>query len=533
MLEAGNRAHRQPVALRGRPVERAPRPGEGLSRLSMSGDAYTISGLPPGRYRVVFGTSLPAYYFTQYYDDKDLQSEAQEVLVGSGQTPGRSTRRNPNPDPWEGAIAGTVTDSSSKATIAGIEVCPSSSARRPRRQLRDHRRARRIPPYWLTSGEYEVEFRSPPRGDLDYVRQRYGPDSAVTVVWGSITPAVSAQLHEGGAISGVAPDAESGQPAAGVSVCAYNSLGESEACATTEASGSYRCPGSPRDATPSASKRRAPPAPTSPSTSTKSPPPPKHATCRSKSDARPPRSTPRCSRTPILETARSRESSPTHQPALARRHRNLRLRNRHERPIRGMHHLHLGRALPAQPGPRGIRTRIQLPAKRQPQLPEPALRRRPARDGRRRQRHQPRATLGSRRGQAHRHGHQRLDRARPCRGMAPARSTKNKKSMQCAPSTGTAAMRSRDCRQAATGSPSTAPESASPTSTTTKPTRSRPPIRSRSPPARLSAVSMRGCSPAVRSAARHQRLSPADRYRTCSSARSTPRSGGRMRRLRS
>ena len=65
----------------------------------------------------------------------------------------------------------------------------------------------------------------------------------MTVVWGSITPAVDAQLHEGGGISGIAENAATGQPADGVSVCAYNALGESEACATTEASGSYRLPG--------------------------------------------------------------------------------------------------------------------------------------------------------------------------------------------------------------------------------------------------------------------------------------------------
>lgn len=93
--------------------------------LSMSGNTYTISQLPPGRYRVVFGASLPAYYFTQYYDGKDLQSEAQEVLVESGKTAAQiDASLIANPGPWEGAIAGTVTDSSSKAAIAGVEACP-------------------------------------------------------------------------------------------------------------------------------------------------------------------------------------------------------------------------------------------------------------------------------------------------------------------------------------------------------------------------------------------------------------------------
>jgi hypothetical protein len=213
--------------------------------ISNSAGAYSISGLPPGHYRVVFGNGLPAYYFTQYYDDKDLQSEAQEVLVESGETVEHiDADVIANPDPWEGAIAGTVTDASSKAAIAGIEACAiyvgtgnaigSCATTGPRGE------------YLLTglkSGEYQVEFRSPSGGSLDYVRQRYGSGKAVTVVWGSITPAIDAQLDEGGAISGVAQNAETGQPADGVSVCAYNAHGESKACTSTEASGSYRLPG--------------------------------------------------------------------------------------------------------------------------------------------------------------------------------------------------------------------------------------------------------------------------------------------------
>lgn len=212
---------------------------------SMSGNTYTISGLPPGRYRVVFGASLPAYYFTQYYDDKDLESEAQEVLVESGKTTGEiDASLIANPGPWEGAIAGTVTDSSSKAAIAGIEACAipvgatnsagSCAITGPRGEYLLT---------GLTSGEYAVEFHSPSRGSLDYVHQRYGAGKAVTVVWGSIAPAIDAQLHEGGAISGVAQNVVTGEPAGGTSVCAYNALGESEVCATTESDGSYRLSG--------------------------------------------------------------------------------------------------------------------------------------------------------------------------------------------------------------------------------------------------------------------------------------------------
>ncbi len=209
--------------------------------VSLSGDSYTISGLPPGRYRVVFGASLPAYYFTQYYDDRDLSSEAQEVLVASGKTAGQiDASLIANPDPWEGAIAGTVTDSSSKAAIAGIEVCPLDvgTARVAGSCVTTDSQGGYLLT-GLTSGEYEVDFRSPADGSLDYVHRRNESGKAVTVVWGSITPRIDAQLHKGGAISGVARDAETGQPASGVSVCAYDAHGEAELCTSTGADGSY------------------------------------------------------------------------------------------------------------------------------------------------------------------------------------------------------------------------------------------------------------------------------------------------------
>lgn len=211
---------------------------------SESAGGYSIAGLPPGRYRVVFGGGLPAYYFLQYYDDKDAQSEAQEVLVESGENVEHiDANAIPNPDPWQGAIAGTVTNSSSKAVIAGIEVCPLYLDREPAGSCTTTNSDGEYLLVGLANGEYEVEFRSPPNGSLDYVHQRYGGGKTVTVLWGNITPAIDAQLYEGGGISGLAGNAVTGRPESGVSVCAYNAIGESEACATTGVNGSYRLAG--------------------------------------------------------------------------------------------------------------------------------------------------------------------------------------------------------------------------------------------------------------------------------------------------
>jgi hypothetical protein len=215
--------------------------------VSMSGNTYTISQLPPGRYRVVFGASLPAYYFTQYYRGKDLQSEAQEVPVSSGQTvTAIDASLTANPDPWEGAIAGAVTDASSKVALAGIEVCAyNAGTKAPAGTCTTTKGTGEYLLVGLPSGDYEVEFRSPPAGSLDYVHQRYEAGKAVTVVWGSITPAIDGQLHQGGRIIGAARNAETQLPAAGVGVCAYNEHGQSEACATTAGNGAYALPGLP------------------------------------------------------------------------------------------------------------------------------------------------------------------------------------------------------------------------------------------------------------------------------------------------
>ncbi len=263
------------------------------------------------------------------------------------------------------------------------------------RRLHDHRRLAARPParrgeYLLTgaeNGEYEVEFRSPPAGSLDYVHQRYGPEKAVTVVWGSITPAVDAQLHEGGGISGIAENAATGQPADGVSVCAYNALGESEACATTEASGSYRLPGLEAGdykvgfettgwclgVLPSVLRRR-------------------DLRLRSAQRARRSRahdcrrSTRPCSHNPAPgdgAIAGLLADASTSAPLAG--NRSLRLLYVASEGLFGQCTISTaGGRLPAgRPGPRGIRTRIQLPTERGHQLSEHALRRRPARERRR------------------------------------------------------------------------------------------------------------------------------------------------------
>ena len=81
---------------------------------------YTIAGLAPAEYKVEFwphGEGLN--YVTQYYNGKSSYATAEAVTVSAGfVTPGVSAQLQKG-----GSIAGTLTDASTHAPLAGIVVC--------------------------------------------------------------------------------------------------------------------------------------------------------------------------------------------------------------------------------------------------------------------------------------------------------------------------------------------------------------------------------------------------------------------------
>jgi Trypsin/Carboxypeptidase regulatory-like domain len=219
--------------------------------VSMSGNQYTISELPPGEYRVAFGNGLPAYYYKQYYHDKDSQSEAQaiQVLAGSNVT-GIDADLIANPDPWEGAIGGTVTDAGGTG-LEGIEVCAYKKGSED--LFGACATTGSVGEYLISglgNGEYEVEFFALPKGG-DYLPQYYSakgePAEAqpVTVVWGSITPSIDAQLQSGGRISGAVRDSQTGAPLEDILVCAFATEAEYPGCTVTGPGGEYTTPAVP------------------------------------------------------------------------------------------------------------------------------------------------------------------------------------------------------------------------------------------------------------------------------------------------
>ncbi len=219
--------------------------------VSMSGNHYMISELPPGEYRVAFGNGLPAYYYKQYYHDKDSESEAQAIQVlAGGDVTGIDADLTANPDPWEGAIGGTVTDVGGTGP-EGIEVCAYTKGSEGLFGVCATTGAGgEYLISGLGNGEYEVEFFAPPSGG-DYLSRYYGgkggPGEAkpVTVVWGSITPGVNAQLQLGGRISGSVHDSQTGAALEDILVCALATEAEYPGCTVTGSGGEYTTPALP------------------------------------------------------------------------------------------------------------------------------------------------------------------------------------------------------------------------------------------------------------------------------------------------
>jgi len=160
-----------------------------------------------------------------------------------------------------GAISGEVTDASTRAPIAGIEVCAASTVVEVEGQEEGegegHSRCTTTGAgggytlSGLASGNFYVEFRAASRA-LDYVPQFYNGKPAaaeaeqVSVSAGQTTTGINAALEQGGQISGSVTDASTGAPLTFVAACAVALGGrpatEEVPCAITDAKGVYTIP---------------------------------------------------------------------------------------------------------------------------------------------------------------------------------------------------------------------------------------------------------------------------------------------------
>ncbi|HUA03960.1 MAG TPA: carboxypeptidase regulatory-like domain-containing protein [Solirubrobacteraceae bacterium] len=186
---------------------------------------YTVSNLPTGDYEVEFyGTGS---YISQYYNDETSYANANPVPVTSGQvTTGINAALLSN-----GAISGTLTDSSTGMPIAGAYASVYNSygyivASATTNSSGVYATA------GLPAGSYTVKFAATGYAPLTY-------SGTVSVSVGTTTSGIDGALTPDGAISGTVTDGAGQTDLASISVTVYNASGSYVTSTTTAGDGSY------------------------------------------------------------------------------------------------------------------------------------------------------------------------------------------------------------------------------------------------------------------------------------------------------
>jgi hypothetical protein len=171
------------------------------------------------------------YVQRSYFDGKYIAGEAETVY---------SPTTVDAQLPAGGTIEGVVTNASTKAPIAGVEVCASPSAAWPEEPTCVSTGADGV---YEISGlapvQYTVKFKPGPLNYLPETPQRYYERGA-QVFAGETTANIDAALPEGAQIEGRVTSAATGLPVSGVQACAtgFGPALETK-CANTNAEGRY------------------------------------------------------------------------------------------------------------------------------------------------------------------------------------------------------------------------------------------------------------------------------------------------------
>jgi hypothetical protein len=212
-----------------------------------AGGEYAVPGLASGQYTVEFSVPYASGldYLPQYYDDKSSASEAQPVSA----TKGTTTSGIDASMQVGGQITGKVTSASTKATVAGIEVCAyESNGIYAGCATTNSNGEYRVSA--LASGQYILNFSAPYESNLNYLPQYYNGKSlpaeatTVSVTAGETTTADGVELQQGGLIIGKVTSASTKASLVGIEACAYvtNDV-DVEKCVTTNSRGEYTLSG--------------------------------------------------------------------------------------------------------------------------------------------------------------------------------------------------------------------------------------------------------------------------------------------------
>jgi Carboxypeptidase regulatory-like domain len=209
--------------------------------------SYTIPRLPAGSYTVEFYANSEDH-FTQYYNGRQGESEAEQVPVElGGTTSGIDAALEPVVD---GAILGRVSEAVWAKPLANIEVCAYRLGEAEEGLFGQCARSNDEGEYALrelAAGEYLVEYSSVGSG-LEYATQffkdRVSPLYAepVSVSAGKYTAGIDGNLTKAGDASGRVVSAATGKPIGGIEVCYFAFSQELVGCLLTDAKGEYSTP---------------------------------------------------------------------------------------------------------------------------------------------------------------------------------------------------------------------------------------------------------------------------------------------------
>jgi hypothetical protein len=233
-------------------VQAFPGAGTGCDFTDEDGD-YTIEGLQPAVYKVVFAQENSLNYLAQWYDGKATREEAVGVAVGDG-----AAVTGIDAALERGAqITGTVTDVEGGQPIEDVEICANQVDRIFELSVIECDRSDADGKYTVQSlptGQFKLELGPAifSRGAPNYIRQYYpGKPSwseaeIFSVVAGSAYPGFDAQLQAGIGIAGTVTEAGGGSAGLGPRICAHDASSEEIVqCTGLETDGSYWMPGLP------------------------------------------------------------------------------------------------------------------------------------------------------------------------------------------------------------------------------------------------------------------------------------------------
>jgi len=212
---------------------------------------YTISGLAEASYKIQFSGGLN--YLTQYYDNVTSESEAGVVSVSlATTTPNINAKLQA-----AGQIKGKIVDAVSKAPLNGVEVCAFKPESSFPQSTCGYVSNGEYTIGGLPSGAYKVRFTAGygelapgEYGQFNYATQFYNGKAteaeaeSVSVIAGSATPNIDAEMHAGAKIAGKVVSASGKAGIKGAEVCASPTAKRASpgGCAQTNSAGEYTIP---------------------------------------------------------------------------------------------------------------------------------------------------------------------------------------------------------------------------------------------------------------------------------------------------